>query len=163
MALKTEAYYRSIADATLARAGVIEPPVPVDGLITGLGIPIRYVSLPDFFTAATVSVDGMPVMIANAAKPEDERRRALAHMLAHVLLVMDGDYVYPRTASPHPEADLVASELMLPAVLVTEQARLWFNDHRYLARLFGVSEREMVDRMRALGLMKGPQGVMWDY
>ena len=52
---------------------------------------------------------------------------------------------------------------MLPAQLVTEQARLWFNDHRYLARLFGVSEREMVDRMRALGLMKGPQGVMWDY
>jgi len=163
LTLRSDAYYRSIADGALARANVVEPPVPVDGIITGLGIPLRYVSLPEFFTAATVYVDGLPVMIVNAAKPEDEVRRALAHMLAHVLLVMGGDYTYPRTMAVHPEADVAASELLMPALLVTEQARLWFNDHRYLARLFGVSEREMVDRMRALGLMKGPQGVMWDY
>ena len=163
MSLKPEAYYRSVADATLARHGVTEPPVPVDALVTGFGIPIRYVSLPDFFTAATVYVDGLPVMIANAAKPEPELRRALAHMLSHVLLVMEGDYSFPRSAKDHSEADVVATELMMPAHIVIEQARLWFNDHRYLARLFGVSEREMVDRMRELGLMKGPQGVMWDY
>lgn len=163
MSLKSEAYYRSVADATLTRQGVAEPPVPIDTLVTGLGIPIRYVSLPDFFTAATVYEDGLPVMIANAAIPEAERRRALAHMLGHVLLVLEGDYAFPRDTTAHPEADYVATELMLPAQLVTEQARLWFNDHRYLARLFGVSEREMVDRMRTLGLMKGPQGVMWDY
>ena len=109
MALKTEAYYRSIADAALTRARVSEPPVPVDSLVADLGVPIRYVSLPDFFTAATVYVDGMPVMIVNAAKPEDDRRKAIAHMLAHVLLVMEGDYTYPRTAGAHPEADTVAA------------------------------------------------------
>ena len=47
--------------------------------------------------------------------------------------------------------------------MVAEQARLWFNDFRYLARLFGVSEEQMLERMREMGLINGPQGVVWDY
>lgn len=163
MSLRTDAYYRTIAADALAKLQLAEPPVPVDVLVSSLGIPIRPVNLPTFFTASTVYEDGMPVMIVNWAKPEYERRRALAHMLGHVLLVLHGDHSYPRTAVPHDEADRVAQEIMLPTTMVIDQARLWFNDHRYLARLFGVEETEMVDRMRELGLLKGPAGVMWDY
>jgi Zn-dependent peptidase ImmA (M78 family) len=122
------------------------------------------VNLPAFFTAATVYEDGLPVMVLNWAKPEPERRRALAHMLGHVLLVLaDAECCYPRDVGRHEEADLVARELLLPGRLVTEQARLWFNDHRYLARLFGVTEVEMVERMRELGLVRGPAPVAWEY
>lgn len=164
MTLRSDAYYRVIADETLARIGFTEPPVPIDGLIGALGIPVRPVGLPSFFTAATIYEDGMPVMVVNANQPEPERRRALAHMLAHVLLVMKGETSgYPRDTESHRVADVLALELMVPAKAVTEQAKLWFNDHRYLARLFGVTEAEMLDRMRSLGLVKGMSGVMWDY
>jgi hypothetical protein len=47
--------------------------------------------------------------------------------------------------------------------MVIEQARLWFNDYRYLARLFGVSEDVMLERMREMGLIRGPEGDVWVY
>jgi len=164
VALRTEAYYRAVASEALKRIDCGEPPVPIDDLIAALGIPVRPVNLPDFFMAALVYEDGLPVMVINWAKPEYERRRALAHMLGHVLLVLHGeDESFPRDAGDHREADLVARELMMPMQMVIEQARLWFNDFRYLARLFGVSEETMLERMREMGLVRGPQGVVWDY
>jgi hypothetical protein len=164
LTLRTDAYYRTIADEALARIGCSEPPVPVDALVAALGIPVRPVNLPSFFTSAIIYEDGLPVMMINSAKPEPERRRALAHMLGHVLLVMAGETAgYPRDTAPHRVADTVAREVMLPASQVAEQAKLWFNDYRYLARMFGVEEQEMLERMRELGLIKGLQGVMWDY
>ena len=163
MSLRTEAYYRAIAADALDRIAVTEPPVPVDMLVSAFGIPIRAVNLPAFFTAATIYEDGLPVMVLNWSRPEAERRRALAHMLGHVLLVLaDENGTYPRDVGRHEEADLVAREILLPGPLVTDQARLWFNDHRYIARLFGVTEVEMIERMRELGLVKGPAAVAWD-
>lgn len=164
MALRTEAYYRNIAKQALDGIGCTEPPVPLEAIISSLGVPIRPVNLPHFFTAATVYEDGLPIMLVNWAKPEFERRDALAHMLGHMLLVMnDAENSYPREAADHSEADTVARELVMPIELVIEQARLWFNDFRYLARLFGVTEERMMARMRDLGLVKGPEGVMWEY
>jgi Zn-dependent peptidase ImmA (M78 family) len=138
--------------------------VPIDELVAAQGIPVRTASLPLFFTGALVYVDGLPVIILNAAKPEFERRGALAHMLGHVLVVLNGlSSTYPRETSEHREADIVAEELMMPTPMVLDQSRLWFNDHRYLARLFGVSEERMLGKMRAMGLVRGPDGVLWEY
>ena len=50
----------------------------------------------------------------------------------------------------------------MPTSLVMEQARLWFNDFRYMSRLFGVTEGAMLERMRELRLVRN-QGIMWDY
>lgn len=163
MALRTEAYYRSIAHEALARLDFSEPPVPFEVLLQSLGIPVRLVNLPTFFMSATVYEEGLPVMLVNWAQPEHERRRAIAHMVGHVLLVLRGEgNTYPRDTASHEEADMVAKELMLPSSVVVEQARLWFNDHRYLARLFGVTEEDMMSRMRELGIIKG-QGIGWDF
>ncbi len=164
MALRSEAYYRQVASDALKSIGCEEPPVPIDELVGSLGIPLRAVNLPAFFTAATVYEDGLPVMIINWARPEPERRRAIAHMLAHILLVLaDPENGYPRESADHAEADTVAGELMLPTGMVIEQAKLWFNDYRYLARLFGVSEEEMLHRMQVLGLVRGVPGALWDF
>lgn len=164
MSLRTEAYYRAVAAKALTDAGCTEPPVPIESIICSLGVPIRAVSLPHFFTAAMIYEDGLPTMVVNWAKPEWDRRAAMAHMLGHVLLVMaDPETGYPREAAEHPEADVVAQELVMPIEMVIDQARLWFNDHRYLARLFAVTEDQMLARMRGLGLIKGPEGVLWDY
>jgi Zn-dependent peptidase ImmA (M78 family) len=163
VALRTEAYFRAVAAEALERAGCVEPPVSVESIAGSLGIPVRYVNLPAFFTSALVSEDGLPVMVVNWAKPELDRRSAVAHMLGHVLLVLDGDKGYPRQEPDHRDADSIARELVLPTSMVVDQARLWFNDYRYLARLFGVAEVTMLERMKEMGLIKGPDGVLWDY
>ena len=163
MTLRTEAYYRQVAEDALRSAGVTEPPVSIGELVASLSIPVRPVNLPAFFTAATIYEDGLPVMVVNYAKPEIERRRALAHMLGHVLLLLaDHDDAFPRANAAHGDADLVARELITPSSLVIEQARTWFNDYRYLSRLFGVSEGVMLDRMRELGLITD-RGIMWNF
>lgn len=164
MALRTEATFRDIAAQAIVNLGCMEPPVPIDELVAAQGIPVRSVGLPDFFTGALVYEDGLPVIMLNSNRPEPERRLALAHMLGHVLIVMNGlSSTYPRDTGSHSEAEVVASELMLPSQMVIEQSRLWFNDYRYLARLFGVSEEQMLERMRAMGLVRGPAGVLWEY
>jgi Zn-dependent peptidase ImmA (M78 family) len=163
VALRTEQYYRQVAADAIASIGVTEPPVPIADVIESLCIPIRPVNLPVFFTAATIYEDGLPVMVVNFARPEIERRRALAHMTGHVLLLLAStENAFPRWNVDHHEADLVARELMMPTSMVIDQARTWFNDFRYLSRLFGVTEGVMLERMRELGLVKN-QGVVWDY
>lgn len=164
MPLRTEAYYRGVATDAMQAIGCTEPPVSLEDIVASLGIPLRFVSLPDFFTAATVYEDGMPVMILNWSRPEELRRAALAHMVGHILLVLKGDgNIFPREDIDHSEADVVARELILPTQMVIDQARLWFNDYRYLARLFGVDEQKMLERMREMGLIKGPEGMGWDF
>lgn len=163
MKLRTEAYYRRVAEDALALVGVTEPPVPVEDVIASLCIPVRSLDLPPFFTAATIYEDGLPVMVVNSLRPELERRRALAHMLGHVLLLLaDETDAFPRWHPDHSDADKVATEIVMPAGLVTEQAQTWFNDYRYLARLFGVTEGLMLERMQDLHLMRN-KGIQWDY
>ena len=167
VALRTEAYYRQVAEDALRAAGVAEPPVSIGELVASLRIPVRPVNLPVFFTAATIYEDGLPVMVVNFAKPEIERRRALAHMLGHVLLLLaDQEDAFPRTLGHHDHAmrglSLDARELIMPTSLVIEQARTWFNDYRYLSRLFGVTEGVMLDRMRELRLLTD-KGIVWDF
>jgi hypothetical protein len=164
VALHTEAYYRAIVGDHLNQAGMTEPPISVDEVAARLGVPVRMVTFPTWFRGAIVSEDGMPVIIVNSAIPLEIRRNALAHMLSHILLrLSDPHAVYPRdTQEPHREADVMAAQFVLPDAMVIEQARKWFNDYRYLARLFGVSESDMMEKMRDLGLIK-TRGVVWDY
>lgn len=163
MTAKTDAYLRGLAQDALQQAAVVEPPVPVDSVALALGVPVRLVRLPSFFHGSVVNEDGMPVVLLNAERPEHQQRAALAHLVGHILLVMAGES-YPRNGIPrHERADAVGREVLLPADIVAEQAALWFNDHRYLARLFGVSERDMLDRMRELGLVRQDERVLWDY
>ncbi len=82
--LRTQAYFRKVAEDALASAGVFEPPVPVTKIIESLGIPILPVNLPLFFTAATINTDGLPVIVVNYAQPEpDPARSPRAHAQPH--------------------------------------------------------------------------------
>lgn len=163
MALRTDAYYRHLAEKALKDAGVSEPPVPVEELAAKLCIPIRQVSMPAFFFSAIVSEDGLPVIILNVAKDEYARRKALAHEMGHMLVVLnDPEGAYPRYVGEHPDAEAIADELLTPAYMVHDQAQKWFNDYRYLARLFGVGEQEMLEKMVDMGLIH-QRGITWDY
>lgn len=164
MGLRSDSYYRQIAVQALEQAAIDEPPVPLEAIARSVGIPVRTVSLSAFFSGAILHEDGLPVIVVNSARPEEHQRSTLAHLLGHVLIVLaDPHATYPRnTRAEHSEADVVAEELVVPEYLVRDQALKWFNDYRYLARLFGVTEGAMMERMRTLGIIKR-QGIVWDY
>ena len=163
MALRTDAYYRTLAQEALRKAGAEEPPVAVEEVAAGLGVPIYKTKLPSWFSGAIVYEDGMPVILLNEAIGEIGVRRTLGHLIGHILVVLEEPgATYPRDKGEHHVADVVASEMTLPTYMVDEQAKKWFNDYRYLARLFGVSESEMLEKMHAMGLIK-QRGILWDY
>ena len=163
MALYALSYYLDLADRTLAETGVTEPPVDLLPVAGRLGLPVLFVQLPRTFRGAIVYEDGMPVAVVNGALNEQVRRDTLAHLLSHVLIRIDQpNTAYPRQDPDHRLAESMADEFRLPRTLVKEQATTWFNDYRYLARLFAVSEGEMLSRMHELGLVKHSSS-MWDY
>jgi len=162
MSISTDTYVRTLAMRALNDAGITEPPIDIERVAESLGVPIRRVNLPGFFKGAVVNEEGMPVLLVNCAQPPSRQRQVIAHLLGHVLLVLDGRS-YPRNQRDHDDADAVAIELLMPAQLVDAQAKLWFNDYRYLARMFSADEGVMLQRMRTLGIIKGPRGIVWDY
>ena len=163
MAIHSDAYYKRLAEDRLQEAGVLEPPVPLERVSEALGIPVRLAALPTFFIGALLNEDGLPTILLNSAIGDRERRRAFGHTIGHMLMVLaDDGGSYPRDVSEHHEADLVSRELIMPDYLVVDQARKWFNDHRYLARLFGVTEKDMLEKMTELGLVRD-RGIRWDY
>jgi hypothetical protein len=161
--LRTDSYYRTSAQEWLKEAGVEEAPVDIERVAAHLGVPVRSVAFPDFFTGAIVNEDGLPVILLNVLAGERPRRDALGHLLGHLLVIMsEPDAGYPRNDLEHREADIISSELVMPEYLIQAEAKRWFNDYRYLARLFGVTEKEMLDRMGELGLVRSRE-IRWDY
>lgn len=164
MPLRTDAYYRKLAEDALRGAGITEPPVPVEDLVRSYGIPVRGVAWPTFFRGAIISEDGLPVILINTAIEEHVRRKAIAHMVGHAVVVLndpDGGYLRDAEAK-HLDADTVGDELLTPRFMIIDQAQKWFNDYRYLARLFGVTEQEMMQKMVDMGIIK-QRGIVWDY
>ncbi|GAB4277444.1 MAG: hypothetical protein Kow0056_08910 [Coriobacteriia bacterium] len=163
MAIHTDAYYRRLAEDRVREAGMFEPPTSLERVAELLAIPVVKVNLPEFFKAAIINEDGLPSILLNAAIGERERRTAFGHVLGHLLILWaDESASYPRTMMEHRDADLVGEALVMPDGMVMDQARKWFNDYRYLAGLFGVTEQEMLDRMVELGLIQ-QRGIRWDY
>lgn len=164
MVLRSDVYYRELVQAQIEQAGITEPPVPVTDVAAMIGVPVMKVALPAWFSGALVMQDGLPVVLLNASSTTEGRRAALAHMLGHLLMRIDDPSVpYPRDSdSVHRAAEAMAEEFVMPEPLVREQAAKWFNDYRYLARLFGVSETDMLEKMRHLKLIRA-RGIGWDY
>lgn len=164
MPLRTDSYYRQLVDDHLKRAGVEEPPITLEEVAGQLGVPLVHVTFPPWFTGAVVRVSGLPVIMLNSAAPPEKSRSGLGHMLGHILVeTVSPEEAYPRDADrEHRIADMMGSEFVMPTYLVHEQARKWFNDYRYLAGLFGVSEQVMLEKMHTMGLIR-TRGMTWDY
>jgi Zn-dependent peptidase ImmA (M78 family) len=150
-------------EAEVRAAGYTDPPVSLSGIARHLGVPVRALPLPIWSTGALIYEDGLPAILMNSTRPDDIQRRALGHMLGHMLAVIDdAAATYPRALEDHHAADVMSDEFEMPGFLVRDQAQKWFNDYRYLAGLFGVTEEQMFNRMQDLGLIKS-RGIVWDY
>lgn len=164
MATKREAYLRALGERAVRDAGIAEPPIAPSAIARHLGVPIIDAALPAWSVGALVAEDGMPAILINSSREPFAQRAGVAHFLGHLIVLLDDPGAsYPRNLEVgHECADAVADELELPGFMVRDQALKWFNDYRYLAGLFGVTEKRMVARMQALGLVKA-RGVIWDY
>jgi len=138
--------------------------VPIEDIASHLAVPVMRLEMPLWFTAALVYEDGMPSVLVNSAKEPETQRAGLGHVIGHLLIMLgDSNEKYPKmNAYDHREADIVAEEIETPEFLIRDQAQKWFNDYRYLARLFGVTEKRMLDRMQQMGIIKN-RGIIWDY
>ncbi|MHB1342156.1 MAG: ImmA/IrrE family metallo-endopeptidase [Coriobacteriia bacterium] len=164
MALRSDKYYEELAENAVREAGISEPPVPVAAVAEYLGVPIVRVEFPPWFSGALVYEDGMPAILLNTSKEKHTQDAAVGHMLGHILVLLDDPKAgYPRDhLDAHRDADAISAEIEVPGFMVSDQAAKWFNDYRYLARLFGVSEKRMLDKMQSMGLIKS-RGIVWDY
>ncbi|MGB4593613.1 MAG: ImmA/IrrE family metallo-endopeptidase [Coriobacteriia bacterium] len=164
MALRSDKYYEELAEKAVQQAGISEPPVPIAAIAEHLGVPIVRVEFPPWFTGALVYEDGMPAILLNSTKEKHTQDAGIGHMLGHILVLLDDPAAgYPRDhLDAHRDADTISAELEVPGFMVADQASKWFNDYRYLARLFAVSEKRMLDKMQSMGLIKS-RGIMWDY
>lgn len=164
METKREVYFRALGERAIRDAGISEPPIAPAEIARNLGVPIVSAALPSWSVGALIAEDGMPAILINATSEPFSQRAGIAHFLGHLLvLIDDSGATYPRNREViHESANAVADELELPGFMVRDQALKWFNDYRYLAGLFGVTEKRMVARMQALGLMQ-KRGVSWGY
>ncbi|MCE5204475.1 MAG: ImmA/IrrE family metallo-endopeptidase [Actinomycetia bacterium] len=164
MVLRSDKYYEQLAAKAVQEAGIAEPPVPIAAVAEHLGIPIVRMDLPPWFTGALIYEDGMPAILLNGSKDKHIQDAGIGHLVGHILILLDDPAAdYPRDRlDTHREADTISAALAVPDFMVADQAAKWFNDYRYLARLFGVSEKRMLDKMQGMGLIKS-RGIVWDY
>jgi Zn-dependent peptidase ImmA (M78 family) len=141
-------------------------PVPVEDIVRAQGIELVFDPFADPHLSGLASRrDGNRVIAVNCANPYSRQRFTISHELGHLVLhdrediFVDGDVVIgrreeSRARSPEErEADLFASELLMPEALIIRD--LHFANERpllsaiqTLAERYGVSELAMSIRLR---------------
>ena len=118
--------------------------------------------------AAAFSLDGVPFVFVNAARPVVLQRFALAHAFAHHVLghgdVIDHRIEWSRNVPPEAAANDFAEEFLAPVRAVQRwyerrDAPRWvrLEDLLELANAFGISAWSALFRSRAAGRLQGKQ------
>lgn len=156
MAIYTDVYYRKKAEDLAREAGFKAPPIDVRAVAAKLNLEIVELSLPTWFFGVLMKVEGDPYIVINKMMPDHRKNFTIGHEIAHHILHND-ELCHMKNSKRsyfHREADIFAAELCMPTYMVQAEAKKWFNDYRYLASLFGVSEIAMVRKMQELGLLR---------
>ena len=156
MAIYTNAYYRDQAKRVIEEFNFKEPPIDLVKITTEMKIEIVEMTLPSWFFGVLLNIDNEYYITLNKAMPDYRKKFTLAHEIAHYYLHGE-ELAYMKNCKRdyfHREADVYAAELCMPTFIVKKEANKWFNDWRYLAKLFGVSEEAMVRKLQELGILK---------
>ena len=156
MALVTYIQYRRQAEELIRKFGFGEPPIDLRQIADGLGIEVIEMTMPNWFFGVLVNLKGDFYIALNKSMPEHRKNFTMAHEIAHHQL-HGTELAYMKNCKRdyfHREADIFAAELCMPSFMVKTEARKWFNDYRWLAQNFGVSETAMVRKMQELGILR---------
>lgn len=158
MPLYSHRFIREQAEKLLHQVGFDEPPIDVRKIAGKLGIEIVELSLPTWFFGALMQVENDHYIVLNKIMPEPTKVFTISHELAHHQM-HPGEICYMKNRLRpyfHREADIFAAELCMPSNLVRREARKWFNDFKFLAKLFNVTETAMIRKLEELELI--PKG-----
>lgn len=153
------------ANELLEKAGIVDPPVPVDVLAERCGVLVLYRPLPDALSGLVFSVERGPVIGINSNHSPNRQRFSTAHELGHVLLGheretgvhqrfhLDVAEITPPGYNWRHEraANDFAADLLMPRRLVATAFEQNPRPAR-LAKKFKVSELAMGYRLVDLGL-----------
>lgn len=164
MPIYTHQYIKDQAQAIIEEFAIVELPIDVREIARRLGIDIIEMSVDGWFYGMLTRYSEDLYIVVNKMMPETRKRFAIAHEIGHYQL-HNRDLSYQRSPDKehyHREADVFALELCVPTPFIKREAYNWFNDHKFLANLFGVSEALMVKKMEDLDLI--PKGKFnWNY
>lgn len=105
------AFCRKYAERTLARFGIVEPPVPVDRLAAKLGLVVRIVDLPGGVDARLRIRDDQRVIELAAGQARVRHRFSLAHEIGHHLL----GHRHGESELAERQANIFAGALLVPS------------------------------------------------
>ncbi|MBE0446676.1 MAG: ImmA/IrrE family metallo-endopeptidase [Actinobacteria bacterium] len=164
MPIYTHQYMKTQAYNIIEEFRITDPPVDVREIAKRLGIEIIEISTDSWFYGMLTRYDESLYMVINKMMPETRKRFAIAHEIGHYQL-HSHDLSYqqsPIKEHYHREADVFALELCIPTPFIRREANNWFNDHKFLAGLFDISETLVIKKMEELDLI--PKGKFnWAY
>jgi transcriptional regulator with XRE-family HTH domain len=146
-------------DELLDKAGIEEPPVPVDQLARSCGAFVITRMMPEDLSGLVFEMDGGAVIGVNSEHSENRQRFSIAHELGHHLLSHHDRFHIDVTEGDPPgydwqterAANEFAADLLMPRDLVNSRFQNTPETHR-LAREFKVSDLAMGYRLVNLGL-----------
>ncbi len=157
MALVTYVQHRRQAATLVKDFGFDQPPIDMYKIADGLGIEIVEMTLPTWFFGVLINLKGDFYIALNKGMPDHRKNFTLAHEIGHYQLHGTA-LAYMKNCKRdyfHREADVFAAELCMPSDMVKAEAKKWYNDYRWLAQQFAVSETAMVRKMQELGILRG--------
>ena len=147
------------ADELLEQGAVVAPPVPIKRLAKGCGVLVLEKPLPDALSGLVFEIDDHGIIGVNSKHHPHRRRFTIAHELGHYLLAhhdsihidIEAGHVPTYDWASERAANEFAAQLLMPAAMVTEEARRLRTTAR-LAKRFCVSQEAMGFRLANLGL-----------
>lgn len=137
----------STLQAYVKENGTLQPPIPIEKIARWAGFQIVFLStVPDDFSALVSLSDNL--IGINARHHHHRQRFSIGHELGHILLKHPPESrCSPKEVRLYDvEADICASELLIPKNLLEESLRK-HQDAVDLARVFDVSSEAMTRRI----------------
>ncbi|MDP2708913.1 MAG: ImmA/IrrE family metallo-endopeptidase [bacterium] len=147
--------------------GIVNAPIPIEEIITKLGIKISYAPSIDYSGMIVKKKDGKALIGVNSNEPYTRARYTMAHELAHYFfekasISIDHRDNFSRENKPEKEkrADYFAANLLMPDELIKKdffgitKNKVFLEEHlSYLANFYQVSKEAMNYRLLNLGLI----------
>jgi Zn-dependent peptidase ImmA (M78 family) len=151
-------FCRRRARELLAEVGISEPPVGVEDVARNCGLDVRYVRRGRGFCGQLLRE--RRVIEVEADMHPHRQRFTIAHEVGHhvlnhgpVFCVFDESGIYDPAKVNEKQAQIFASELLMPEPWVRSYWAALKKDWRALARKFSVSDEAMFRRLEAAGLL----------
>jgi Zn-dependent peptidase ImmA (M78 family) len=154
----TDEFCRRRARELLEELGLAEPPVRVEEVARDCGLQVRYVRRGRGFSGQLLREQRV-IEIERDIHPH-RQRFTLAHEIGHYVLnhspvfcVFDDVGTYDPAKANERQAQVFASELLMPEPWIRKYWTMLHKDYKALARAFFVSDEAMFRRLEAAGLL----------